>query len=288
MQYYAVSVEGELRLAVKADNTVHDLTSAHNNLERFRDLANVASVMDTDIDDVAAGLLDEAVKLSPSVLDGPLRPVVPDEVWAAGVTYEISEEAREQESTMPEMYLNVYESRRPEIFFKGTANHTVGPDEDVGIRSDSTWDVPEPEMGIVLYRGEPVGYTIGNDMSSREIEGENPLYLPQAKVYERCCSLGPNVTSAATVDDPHDLEMSIDISRDGETMYAESTSTNEMARTCDELVSYYKRHNSVPELAVLLTGTALVPEEGFSLEPEDSITIDLEQIGSLHNSVKRV
>lgn len=288
MQYYTVSVEGELCLAVRADNTVYNLTSAHDNIERFRDLANVASVMGTDIDDVAAGLLGDAVKLDPSVLDDPLRPVVPDEVWAAGVTYEISEEAREQESTMPEMYLDVYESKRPEIFFKGTANHTVGPDEDVGIRSDSTWNVPEPELGIVLYRGDPVGYTIGNDMSSREIEGENPLYLPQAKVYERCCSLGPNVTSAATIGDPHDLEMHIDISRNGETMYAESTSTNKMARTCDELVSYYKRHNSVPELAVLLTGTALVPEEDFSLEPKDSITIDLEQIGSLQNSVRRV
>ena len=209
-------------------------------------------------------------------------------MWAAGVTYEISEEAREAESTMPEMYLNVYESERPEIFFKATENHTVGPDDNIGIRSDSTWDVPEPELGIVLYQGEPVGYTIGNDVSSRDIEGENPLYLPQAKVYDRCCSLGPNVASTATVGDPHSLEMHIDITRDGETMYAESTTTGEMARTCDELVSYYTRHNAVPELAVLFTGTALVPEEGFTLKPGDNITIDLEMIGTLRNSVSRV
>jgi len=288
MQYYAIRAESEPHLAVKTDSTVYDLTSAHNDIERFRDIASVASVTDTDIDDIAAGLLDDALELDQSVLNTPLRPVIPDEVWAAGVTYEISEEAREAESTMPEMYLNVYESERPEIFFKATENHTVGPDDNIGIRSDSTWDVPEPELGIVLYQGEPVGYTIGNDVSSRDIEGENPLYLPQAKVYERCCSLGPNVTSTATVGDPHNLEMHIDITRDGETMYAESTTTGEMARTCNELVSYYTRHNAVPELAVLLTGTALVPKEEFTLKPGDNITIDLELIGTLRNSVSRV
>lgn len=288
MQYYAIRAESEPRLAVKTDSTVYDLTSAHNDIERFRDIASVASVTDTDIDDIAAGLLDDAIETDQSVLNTPLRPVIPDEVWAAGVTYEISEEAREAESTMPEMYLNVYESERPEIFFKATENHTVGPDDNIGIRSDSTWDVPEPELGIVLYQGEPVGYTIGNDVSSRDIEGENPLYLPQAKVYERCCSLGPNVTSTAAVGDPHNLEMHIDITRDGETMYAESTTTSEMARTCNELVSYYTRHNAVPELAVLLTGTALVPKEEFTLKPGDNITIDLEMIGTLRNSVSRV
>jgi 2-dehydro-3-deoxy-D-arabinonate dehydratase len=288
MQYYAIRAESEPRLAVKTDSTVYDLTSAHNDIERFRDIASVASVTDTDIDDIAAGLLDDAIETDQSVLNTPLRPVIPDEVWAAGVTYEISEEAREAESTMPEMYLNVYESERPEIFFKATENHTVGPDDNIGIRSDSTWDVPEPELGIVLYQGEPVGYTIGNDVSSRDIEGENPLYLPQAKVYERCCSLGPNVTSTAAVGDPHNLEMHIDITREGETMYAESTTTSEMARTCNELVSYYTRHNAVPELAVLLTGTALVPKEEFTLKPGDNITIDLEMIGTLRNSVSRV
>jgi 2-dehydro-3-deoxy-D-arabinonate dehydratase len=288
MQYYAIRAESEPRLAVKTDSTVYDLTSAHNDIERFRDIASVASVTDTDIDDIAAGLLDDAIETDQSVLNKPLRPVIPDEVWAAGVTYEISEEAREAESTMPEMYLNVYESERPEIFFKATENHTVGPDDNIGIRSDSTWDVPEPELGIVLYQGEPVGYTIGNDVSSRDIEGENPLYLPQAKVYERCCSLGPNVTSTAAVGDPHNLEMHIDITREGETMYAESTTTSEMARTCNELVSYYTRHNAVPELAVLLTGTALVPKEEFTLKPGDNITIDLEMIGTLRNSVSRV
>lgn len=288
VRYYSIRAESEPRLIVETDSTVYDLTSAHNDVERFRDLASVASVTDTDIDDIAAELLDDAPELDQSVLNTPLRPVVPDEVWAAGVTYEISEEAREAESTMPEMYLNVYQSERPEIFFKATENHTVGPDDKVGIRSDSKWDVPEPELGIVLYRGEPVGYTIGNDVSSRDIEGENPLYLPQAKVYDRCCSLGPNVTSTATVGDPHSLKMHIEITRDGETMYTESTTTGEMARTCEELVSYYTQHNAVPELAVLLTGTALVPEEEFTLNSGDHITIDLETIGTLRNGVKQV
>lgn len=288
MQYYAVHAEGEKRLAVETDGTVQDLTSAHDDIERFKDLARVASVMGTGLDDIAADLVDNASELDRSVLDAPLQPVVPDEIWAAGVTYEISEEAREQESSMPDMYLNVYGNERPEVFFKGTQNHTVGPDDDVGIRSDSGWNVPEPELGIVLYRGDPIGYTIGNDVSSREIEGENPLYLPQAKVYDRCCSLGPTVSSPATVSDPHDLEIDIEIDRNGETMYAASTTTGEMARTCEELVSYYTRHNAVPELTVLLTGTALVPEEGFTLTPEDEIAIDIEDIGTLRNGVRKV
>lgn len=288
MRYYTVSQGGQSRLAAERENRLVDLTSACDDLVRFRDLARVASVMDTGVDDVACRFLDDAEELDRSLVESPLRPVVPDEVWAAGVTYQISEEAREAESTMPEMYLNVYENDRPEVFFKATPNRTVGPGEDVGIRADSTWDVPEPELGIVLYRGEPVGYTIGNDVSSREIEGENPLYLPQAKVYDRCCSLGPNVTSASTVGDPHDLEMAIEIDREGRAMYEGVTSTGEMDRSCDELVSYYTRHNAVPEIAVLLTGTALVPDEGFTLQPGDEISIDIENIGRLQNGVRQV
>lgn len=288
MRYFAVSKSGQRRLAAETENRLVDLTSACSRLTQFRDLAHVAAVMDLSLDDVASRFIDRAEEFDRSSIESPLRPVVPDEVWAAGVTYEISEKAREEESTMPEMYLNVYESDRPEVFFKATPNRTVGPDEDVGIRSDSAWDVPEPELGIVLYHGEPVGYTIGNDVSSREIEGQNPLYLPQAKVYDRCCSLGPNVSSLSTVGDPHSLEMRIEISREGVPVYEDRTSTGDMARSCDELVSYYTRHNSVPELAVLLTGTALVPDNEFTLQQDDEITIDIERIGRLQNGVRKV
>ena len=138
---------------------------------------------------------------------------------------------------------------------------------------------------MVLYQGEIVGFTAGNDVSSRSIEGENPLYLPQAKMYDCCCSIGPCVASTETVSDPHELELSMTIERDGEVLYEESTSTSEMVKSCEELVSYYTRHNAVPETAVLLTGTALVPEEGFTLKPGDDVSIEIDDIGVLDNTV---
>ena len=198
--------------------------------------------------------------------------------------YELSEEAREAESSMPDIYREVYHSERTEIFFKATPSRTVGPGEAAGIRGDSEWNVPEPELGVVLYHGDVVRYTIGNDVSSRSIEGQNPLYLPQAKVYDRCASIGPCVTSDAAVSDPHDLEMSMTITRDGEEVFEGSTTTNK-AQTCEDIVSYLNRHNAVPELAVLMTETAIVPNESFTLQANDQVSIDLEAIGTLENDV---
>jgi 2-dehydro-3-deoxy-D-arabinonate dehydratase len=287
MRYQRVRRDGEESLVAEVDDRVADLTAARPSLRRFVDLVEVASVVGRGVDEVTERLLPDAPTVDRAAVDV-LRPVVPDEVWAAGVTYQISEEAREAESAMPEIYLDVYEGDRPELFFKGTARHTVGPGEDVGVRGDSGWNVPEPELGVVLHEGSVVGYTVGNDVSSREIEGANPLYLPQAKVYDRCCALGPAVSSPAEVGDPHDLALRIEIARDGETRYAASTSTAEMVRTCDELRSYYTRHNRTPELAVLLTGTALVPEEDFSLRPADEVRIEVEDVGVLRNGVREV
>ena len=285
MRYYHAADGGDSRLIAVDGSAVYDLTSSRRELDSFADLARAASISTRSLDDIAESLSAEADELDESALDDLRAPIVPPEVWAAGVTYQISEEAREAESGMAEVYLNVYEAERPEIFFKATPDRLVGPGESVGIRGDSEWDVPEPELGIVLYDGEIVGYTNGNDMSSRSIEGQNPLYLPQAKVYDRCCSLGPCVVSAEDIDDPHDLTMSMTIERDGETMYDDSTSTGEMKRTCEELVDYYTSHNSVPETAVLLTGTSLVPEEDFTLREGDVVTIDIEGIGELENDV---
>ncbi|MFC4440412.1 MULTISPECIES: fumarylacetoacetate hydrolase family protein [Natrialbaceae] len=284
MRYFHVSTDSGQRLIVDHDGTTYDLTAITDSLTSFTGLARTADVVGKSIDELTDQLLTDAEAVTTS-LDEPLAPIEAAEVWAAGVTYQISEEARESESGMPEMYLNVYESERPEVFFKATPNRTVGPDEAVGIRTDSDWDVPEPELGIVLYNGEPVGYTIGNDMSSRSIEGENPLYLPQAKVYDRCCSIGPCIVSPETIGDPHDLTLSMTIERDGETVYTGETSTSEMDRTCEELVSYYTRNNSVPEASVLLTGTSLVPPEEFTLQEGDLVTIDIESIGTLSNPV---
>ena len=207
---------------------------------------------------------------------------------AAGVTYQRSEEARQSESDTPNMYARVYTAERPEVFFKATPARTVGPSEDVGVRGDSEWNVPEPELAVVLHDGEIVGYTIGNDVSSRDIEGTNPLYLPQAKVYDRCCALGPAVASTWTVEDPHDLALSMRIERDDETVYEGATSTDEMVRTCEELVDYLLRHNVLTGTKVLLTGTTLVPPDEFSLRAGDTVSIHLDGVGTLENGTVKV
>jgi 2-dehydro-3-deoxy-D-arabinonate dehydratase len=288
MRYYRTAGADGPRLLARTDEDAYDLTAARPNVTAFEDLAYVADVSDRTVDEVAGDLLDGAEPVSVPAETAVGVPTLVDEVWAAGVTYEISEQAREAESGMPEMYLDVYGAERPEVFFKATWDRVVAPGEAVGVRGDSEWNVPEPELGIVLYEGEIVGYTVGNDVSSRSIEGQNPLYLPQAKVYDRCCSLGPCVATVDAVGDPHDLAMTMTVERDGETVYEGETSTGEMVRTCEELVSYLRRHNTVPESAVLLTGTSLVPEEGFSLTPDDEVHIDIENIGRLTNDVVTV
>jgi len=289
MRYYRIKdSSGANRLVAGDDDGAFDLTSARPELTSFRALLEIADTTGDDAEAIAAAAIDDATEVPPDEITEPARPIVPEEVWAAGVTYQISEEARESESRMPEMYLDVYEAERPEIFFKATPSRTVGPGDAVGVRADSDWNVPEPELGIVLHRGEIVGYTIGNDVSSRDIEGENPLYIPQAKIYDRCCALGPCVASPETVGDPHDLEMSMTIERDGTSMFAERTTTAELVRTCEDLVSYYTRHNAVPELAVLLTGTSLVPAEDFTLREGDEVSIEIESIGTLTNGVRTV
>jgi len=287
MHYYQLGGHDDRRLAAVRDGTAYDLTAAASELGTFSDLVRTAGATDSTVDEVTMLHLDSAPEIDTRTVAAEKRlPLVPDEVWAAGVTYEISEEARREESDMPDIYLNVYDADRPEIFFKATPARTVGPGEAVGIRADSEWDVPEPELGIVLYNGSIVGYTVGNDMSSRSIEGHNPLYLPQAKVYDRCCSIGPCVSTA--IDDPRDLTMSMSITRDGETLYDDSTSTGNMVRTPEELVDTYTSHNAVPELSVLLTGTSLVPDEGFTLRASDEISIEIEGIGVLENSTVTV
>ena len=289
MRYHQLEIDGEPHLTVSDDSTTHDLTSVDADLTSFGELARAASIARATVDELTADLTEDADRIGESeVTSHATVPVNAAEVWAAGVTYRISEQAREEESSMPDLYLDVYDAERPEIFFKSTPSRTVGPGDEIGIREDSEWDVPEPELGIVLRRGEIVGYTIGNDVSSRSIEGENPLYLPQAKVYDRCCALGPCVVTTEDVPDPHDLEMTMTIHRGGDCVYEDSTTTGEMVRSCEELVSYFTRHNAVPEIAVLLTGTSLVPEQPFDLQAGDRVDIAIESIGTLSNTVTTV
>ncbi|WP_049998922.1 fumarylacetoacetate hydrolase family protein [Halococcus sediminicola] len=288
MRYYRTIEDGTARLVARDGEKAYDLTAAREGLDSFAALANVADVLGTGIDGVVEGLTADAPLLdAESVVARAAMPAVPDEVWAAGVTYQVSSDAREEESGRGEIYQGVFEGDRPEIFFKATASRTVGPGEKVGIRGDSDWDVPEPELAVVVHRGDIVGYTVGNDMSSRSIEGDNPLYLPQAKIYDRCCAIGPAIASPATVGDPQNVELSMRIERDGETMFDDSTSTSNLVRSPEELVSYLNRHNETPELAVLLTGTSLVPEE-FTLAEGDEIAIGIENVGRLENRVTTV
>ncbi|HZG16232.1 MAG TPA: fumarylacetoacetate hydrolase family protein [Candidatus Bathyarchaeia archaeon] len=221
-----------------------------------------------------------------------LVPLEAAEVWACGVTYERSREARNFEATGGKLdsttfYDKVYEAKRPELFFKSTAARTVGPNQDVYLRSDSNWQIPEPELGLVLSReGKIVGYTAGNDMSCRDIEGENPLYLPQAKMWKGSCSIGPSILLAETVADPYAFEIICRIYRDGEKVVEGSATTGQLKRKYEELVEYLVRDNSLFDGTVLLTGTCIVPPDDFTLADGDRIEIEISGIGILTNPVK--
>jgi 2-dehydro-3-deoxy-D-arabinonate dehydratase len=190
-----------------------------------------------------------------------------------------------RESGEPTVYGRVYDAARPEIFFKSTPHRTVGPDEAVAIRGDSSWDVPEAEMVLVITpQMEVVGYTVGNDMSSREIEGENPLYLPQAKIYDRSCALGPFVRLAKDFD-PLDQTVACVVKRDGKQVFRGETHTSSIHRPISDLVNYFGRCNSFPKGAFVMTGTGIVPPDSFTLQEGDVIEIDFEGLGTLRNPV---
>ena len=215
-------------------------------------------------------------------------PIDTQEVWAAGVTYYRSRTARMEESKSAgggDFYDRVYEAERPELFFKATPHRVRGHGDAVRIRRDATWNVPEPELALVVTSsGAIVGYTIGNDMSSRDIEGENPLYLPQAKVYDGSCGLGPCVLiSSAPL--PSETEVRLAIRRGGQSAFEGSTTLSSMKREPKELVEYLFRDNSFPHGCVLLTGTGIVPPDAFTLAAGDEIAITIEPIGTLMNTV---
>ena len=211
------------------------------------------------------------------------------EVWAAGVTYERSRTARMAESeNSADIYDRVYDAARPELFFKSAAWRVSGPGVPVSVRADSDIDVPEPELAVVLNSaGDVVGYTICNDMSSRSIEGENPLYLPQAKIYLGGCAVGPWIRPAWEIPDPYALRIEMTISRDSEVAWEGTSSTSGLRRRIDELVAYLLREDHFPEGAVLSTGTSLVPDLPFTLRAGDEIRIRIEGIGELINPVVR-
>jgi 2-dehydro-3-deoxy-D-arabinonate dehydratase len=237
-------------------------------LDRIRELVDAAAAADTP-----AGV--------------PLAPIGGQEVWAAGVTYQRSLAARAEEAVSADPYERVYSAERPELFFKADARRVRGMREAIRIRADSTWDVPEPELAVVCNSGlEVVGYTIGNDVSSRSIEGENTLYLPQAKVYDGCCALGPAIAFAWDYS-PKDRKIGLEISRGGATLFTGETSTAALRRSIPELVSFLGRDQTFPVGCVLLTGTGIVPPADVTLRDGDLVTIRIDGLGELVNPVQR-
>jgi 2-dehydro-3-deoxy-D-arabinonate dehydratase len=227
----------------------------------------------------AAATLDE-VKL--------LAPLDQQEVWAAGVTYKRSKEERERESAgAAHFYDLVYSAPRPELFFKAPAYRVSGPGQRVHIRRDSKWNVPEPELALVISpQLQLVGFTIGNDMSSRDIEGENPLYLPQAKFYDHACAIGPCITLFDAMPKPDETTIGLKIERAGKTAFDGATKVSAMKRSFQELIDWLGRETSFPHGAILLTGTGLVPPDDFTLAVGDVVHIDITGIGRLTNPVQ--
>lgn len=286
--------DDEIGLGVVVDNRVLRIDEESNRLRSVADLLTwsmderdvTGSLAEIARSGQQVGTWDEIVD---APVDAPTRllpPVDLQEIWAAGVTYRRSREAREEESRGSGIYDRVYDAERPEIFFKATPSRVSGHGDDVRIRADSGWNVPEAELALVLNPAlQIVGYTIGNDVSSRDIEGENPLYLPQAKVYRQCCALGPGILLAEHLPHPGDTRIDVTISRDGSTIWTDTISTSQMKRSFADLVAYLGRDNLFPHGAVLLTGTGMVPPPEVTLQAGDVTTIEIDGIGRLRNSV---
>lgn len=225
----------------------------------------------------------------PPAPDGILAPVDRQEIWGAGVTYDRSKTARMEEAEEAggsDFYDRVYVADRPELFIKSTPSRTVGSGAAVRVRPDSTWSVPEPELTLAVdTAGSIFGYTIGNDVSARDIEGENPLYLPQAKVYDRSCALGPCIYLPGEETLPPETSISLRIHRDGETLFEGTTALSAMKRTPEELVRYLFTCNLFPRGVLLLTGTGIVPPDDFTLSGGETVAITVPPIGTLENEV---
>ena len=284
---------------LRDDKTVIDLTGASKgSFLSFLDLLIKKEEIQSSLTSVVESILENAAvenELNYSDLaslpiasqsEHLLLPIIPPEVWAAGVTYKRSVEARMEESQVQDVYDRVYSAERPEIFFKSTADRVVGYGEKIGLRKDSKCIVPEPELGVVLgINLEIVGYIIGNDLTSRDIEGENPLYLPQAKIFRNSCALGPIIASCEAVSNPYDLEIICDIIRDNKTVFSDKASTGKLNRKIEDLVAFLGRDNPIFPGTVLLTGTCIVPPDSFSLIPGDTVKIAIEPMGVLANEV---
>ncbi len=273
--------QNQIRIGLLADDgMIIDLTAAG--------VTQLTPLLERD--DLAAHVRSLAAQKLPEVSPSEVRflpPVERQEVWAVGVTYLRSKKARMEESDFSATaYDKVYDAPRPELFFKSMPEKVVGTGDAVGIRSDAKWNVPEPELALVLNsRGRIVGYTVGNDMSSRDIEGENLLYLPQAKIYDRACAVGPCIEVGPSEEEARGWTITVQISRGDKVVFGGDTSVSRIKRTFTEMAEYLFRSQTFPNGAVLLTGTGVVPGDEFTLQAGDVVRIDISGIGVLENSV---
>ncbi len=285
MQLGQIRHNGAVIAAIFEGQTARPIP-AHN----VCDLINRSDAEVTPLHELAARLASRQ-----SVAATPLIPVTPAEVWASGCTYETSAAFRDGETVAPDkstregMYAYVYSEPRPELFFKGTGRVCVGPGQNIGIRSDSKFTAPEPELAVVLgKRGTILGYTLANDVSAWDIERENALYLPQSKVYTACCSLGPVIVTVDELTDPYNLEMTCEILRGDRVIFSGTTSTSKLHRKIEDIIEYLMRSNPVPAGSVLCTGTGIIVTEEVALAPGDVVRIRIPEIGELANTAAAV
>ncbi|MBA62018.1 MAG: 2-hydroxyhepta-2,4-diene-1,7-dioate isomerase [Planctomycetaceae bacterium] len=271
---------GEVLVAQLDGEIVRPLSFADSSCSTLADIIESDNPSET----AAALVSDQEIALADVTL---LAPIDQQEVWAAGVTYKRSQTARMEESeTSASCYDLVYEADRPELFMKATPHRVSGPGQPVRIRYDATWNVPEPEITcVVSSKARLVGFTIGNDMSSRDIEGENPLYLPQAKVYRQCAGLGPCITLLDSMPAREDTGIKLQIERGGEVVFEGNSGVSEMHRTFEDLIGYLCREQEFPNGVFLMTGTGIVPDSNFTLKHDDVVHITICGIGTLTNPV---
>jgi 2-dehydro-3-deoxy-D-arabinonate dehydratase len=282
-----------VRVGVQVGQTVHDVTEVIGSVGAWlqgssgRVDAAIAELVTAVKSSRQAHVVDSlAAAPAPDRLHW-LPPVDVQDVWAAGVTYERSRVARQEEAQDGgDVYARVYSAERPELFFKARGPWVVGPHDQVGIRRDAAWNVPEPELALVINPAlEIVGVTAGNDMSSRDIEGENPLYLPQAKMYTRSCALGPAIALGRVTDRWPETRITMQLVRSGAVVFSGETHTSKIHRRPDELVAYLGRALTFPDGVVLLTGAGIVPPDSFTLAAGDEVQIAIDAVGALRNTV---
>lgn len=276
-------LDGEVRVAIVTDSEAQLLDFSQ--VEGCNNLTDILHAPDPL--GLAKFLVDTAIEPVPINQVRFLAPVDQQEIWAAGVTYKRSQVARMEESESgASHYDRVYTADRPELFLKATPSRVSGPGEPVRVRSDSQWSVPEPEMVLVVTPDlKLAGFTVGNDMSARDIEGENPLYLPQAKVYNQCCGLGPCVLIPEGPLDRKKTRIILTIEREGSEAFRGETDLGQMARSFEDLIGWLGRENDLPNGAFLLTGTGIVPPDEFTLQNGDNVSIEITGIGTLTNPV---